>query len=420
MKLHRKLIKAPQILPTAAGSIALALAFTTWISQTTKVLANQNWELPWPASVEASVSQGPNSGHIDGYADTRNAVDFALPAGTPVLAPIDSVITYQCKVGNDNHRAITLQPLGSNQKYSLLHVQASDDDVQVGRIYRQGQQIGVVASDTPTGSSCAWSHGIHLHMGLPYMPFTIDGYTFAQNSHPSGLLRSTNTAGGKIFQHVNDGWLLRPGLGNDLASSNGHHWLIGANAVHGGYGIYQWNGNDWDAIDGGAVGIAVSPSGTPWVINNEDYIYRRENNTWQLLPGRAKDIDISKNGSVWIIGANEVNGGYPIWYWHGTDWTPIDGGAVRIAVDPSDNPWIVNNEGYIYRRVNDAWQLLPGRAKDIDIGDDGSVWIVGTNEVTGGYGIYQWNGSNWDVKDGGAVRIAVDENGNPWVVNNGE
>ncbi|NEZ54196.1 tectonin domain-containing protein [Adonisia turfae] len=415
MKLPRKL----KILAIAASSIALTLAFSVWSNQTNHALANQNWKLPWPASVPGTVERGALSNHYDGYVGNGQSIDFDIPAGTPVLAPVDSQIMDQCNAGN-NHWAIKLQALSSNQIYSLIHVFADNNAVQRGKIYRQGQQIGIVASDRPS-HGCATSTGPHLHMGLPSVPFTLDGYTFTtDNPYPSGTFRSTNTAGGKIFQRVNNGWSLRPGIGHDIASSNGHHWLIGANSVHGGYGIYQWNGNDWNVTDGGAVGIAVSPSGKPWVINNEDYIYRRENNTWQQLPGRAKDIDISENGHVWIIGANEVNGGYPIWYWHGTDWTPIDGGAVRIAVDPSGSPWIVNNEGYIYRRVNDAWQLLPGRAKDIDIGGDGSVWIVGTNEVTGGYGIYQWNGSNWDVKDGGAVRIAVDEDGNPWVVNNGK
>lgn len=345
-------------------------------------------------------------------------------AGQQVLAPAAGTIAY---IRSD----LVCLMMDDNRSLLIGHIDRSIAD---GAQVNKDTVLGTLSSAAPVNGGFAHIH-IEARQSRNCIPGTSVPLTAAHGFQFEGIgdlpdtpgvddhfrtALTRRTIGGRIFQRVNDRWIAHPGRGIDIASNNEHQWLVGTNAVHGGYGIYQWDGNDWAAIDGGAVGIAVSPSGIPWVINNEDYIYRRANNTWQLLPGRAKDIDISKNGSVWIIGANEVNGGYSIWYWHGTDWTPIDGGAVRIAVDPSDNPWIVNNEGYIYRRVNNAWQLLPGRAKDIDIGEDGSVWIVGTNEVTAGYGLYQWNGSNWDVKDGGAVRIAVDENGNPWVVNNGE
>ena len=66
----------------------------------------------------------------------------------------------------------------------------------------------------------------------------------------------------------------------------------------------------------------------------------------------------------------------------------------------------------------DSWvQLSEETAKDIGIGANGSVWIVGMNPVSGGYGIYKWDGKNWKVVDGGAVQISVDKYGIPWVVN---
>jgi len=62
------------------------------------------------------------------------------------------------------------------------------------------------------------------------------------------------------------------------------------------------------------------------------------------------------------------------------------------------------------------WQVLPGAARDIGIGGD-QVWVIGTNRVPGGYGIYHWNGSGWEGMPGGAVAIDVDSNGFPWVIN---
>lgn len=115
-----------------------------------------------------------------------------------------------------------------------------------------------------------------------------------------------------------------------------------------------------------------------------------------------------------------MNGGYQILYWNASGgWTAVSGGAVRIAVNPQNNPWIINSAGNIFRRVNGTWQQVPGLARDIAIGTDGSVWIIGTiSEPSYGYGIYQWNGSGRIKVNGAAVGVAVEPNGTPWVINN--
>lgn len=64
-----------------------------------------------------------------------------------------------------------------------------------------------------------------------------------------------------------------------------------------------------------------------------------------------------------------------------------------------------------------GWTEIPGGAKDISVGADGSAWVIGTRQTGGGYEIYKWNGSNWGVVEGGAVAITVDPQGNAWVVN---
>ena len=34
-----------------------------------------------------------------------------------------------------------------------------------------------------------------------------------------------------------------------------------------------------------------------------------------------------------------------------------------------------------------GWELEPGAARDIGVGADGSVWVVGTGAVPGGFGM---------------------------------
>lgn len=54
---------------------------------------------------------------------------------------------------------------------------------------------------------------------------------------------------------------------------------------------------------------------------------------------------------------------------------------------------------------------LPGTAKDIDIGSDGSLWRVGVDST-----IARYEEGSWTKIDGTASRIAVDNFGFPWVV----
>jgi hypothetical protein len=140
-----------------------------------------------------------------------------------------------------------------------------------------------------------------------------------------------------------------------------------------------------------------------------------------LVPGRAKDIGAGSDGSVWVIGTDAVGAArdFGVHRWTGRTWETIDGGGVRIAVDPDGRPWVVNSAGQIFQRIGTQWTLQPGLATDIGIGADGSVWVIGTNPVGAGhdFGVFRWNGSSWNPVDGGGVRIAVDRAGNPWVVN---
>jgi hypothetical protein len=63
------------------------------------------------------------------------------------------------------------------------------------------------------------------------------------------------------------------------------------------------------------------------------------------------------------------------------------------------------------------WQRMPGEARDIGVGADGSVWAVGADDFGAEWGLYRWDGSNWWESRGSAVRVDVDPWGNPWIIN---
>ncbi len=207
-------------------------------------------------------------------------------------------------------------------------------------------------------------------------------------------------------------WQQLPGLATDIGvGSDGSVWMIGTNPVPGGFGIFHWNGSDWDSVDGGAVCIAVYTKDEPWVVDKAGSILFRSTNGkggWQQVPGFATDIGVgSDDSSIWVIGTGPAG-------------NEIDTEGNRISVAPDGLPWVVNNAGKIFRSTDGRgdWFQLPGLATDIGVGSDGSVWMIGTNPVPGGFGIFHWNGSDWNSVDGGAVCIAVAPDGEPWVVNN--
>jgi len=143
---------------------------------------------------------------------------------------------------------------------------------------------------------------------------------------------------------------------------------------------------------------------------------------WRLKAGRAKDIAVGANGAVWSIGDTPTDGSFNIQFWTGSSWQNIDGGGVRIAVDPNGNPWVVNNANQLFRREKNRWIELPGRAKDIGIGANGDVWKINLESPGAipvfGSTIQRWNGTNWVDIAGlvGADRISVGPNGQPFVV----
>ncbi len=142
---------------------------------------------------------------------------------------------------------------------------------------------------------------------------------------------------------------------------------------------------------------------------------------WTLLPGLGTDIGAGPDDIVWLIGTNPVGDAsdFGVFFWNGTNWSGVDGGGVRIAVDPGGRPWLLNSAGEIFHRPGESWQRRPGLGNDIGVGSDGSVWVIGTNPVgdAADFGVYRWNGTDWDGVDGGGVRIAVDSEGQPWLVN---
>jgi hypothetical protein len=109
--------------------------------------------------------------------------------------------------------------------------------------------------------------------------------------------------------------------------------------------------------------------------------------------------------------------GYLAWTW---DTWGCSGGQALIS-DYAGTPCSPYGSAYQQHLAALAgvvpFRPVRGAGTDIGAGANGSVWVVGTNPVVGGYGIYRWTGGGWASVGGGATKIAVDPHGNPWVLN---
>jgi hypothetical protein len=235
------------------------------------------------------------------------------------------------------------------------------------------------------------------------------------------------------------------GAAKDIAvGANGAIWIIGTDALGDGFRVYKWNGSGWTATDGGAVRVAVGPTGIPWVVTASGAIFRRTTTNpatagaWQQLPGLAKDIGVGANGDAWVIGTDAHGDGFRVHKWNGSTWIPTDGGAAKITVGPTGIPWVLTAGGTFYRRTTtnpatlNAWQQLPGTSTDLAINGGNYLWSIGAVS-SGQENLAVWNeqsafgtapavsawvqGKRMGV-GGPNCAVAVGPNGRPFMVDN--
>jgi hypothetical protein len=141
----------------------------------------------------------------------------------------------------------------------------------------------------------------------------------------------------------------------------------------------------------------------------------------------ALDIGLNQNGTMWCIGRDNYypSGDHQIFKWTGSGWTVVNGGGVRIDVAADGTPWLVNAAGTVYVRQNSGtgnvpWINMGGNARDIGVGADGSVWIIGKDRIPGtsDYKIFKLVNGVWTQSNGGGVYIDVLDDGRPAIINN--
>jgi hypothetical protein len=226
------------------------------------------------------------------------------------------------------------------------------------------------------------------------------------------------------FQQTGSTWTQLPGGAHDVAAGGGSTFVLGNDAVSGGWDVWKLVNGGWSPFTGGLVDIAVGPDGNPWGINSGHQIWRYQNGAWAQLPGAANEIAVGADGQAFVLGTNAVNGGWGIWQWvsASSSWTsfPGGGGATHIAAGgfgSGNTPWVTNSSNQIWAYNSGAgWRQLPGSAVDI-AASRFSVWVLGSATTGGGYVISYYDGTGWTSIPGGATELAIGDDTLPVAVN---
>ncbi len=159
--------------------------------------------------------------------------------------------------------------------------------------------------------------------------------------------------------------------------------------------------------------------------------------TWSQV---SPECVVSTAGS-WVIGCDPPSGGgRSIWQFNGSSFEFRDGRAVTITLDQNLIPWVVTNDGSVWKRngllPSDTFSQFGGNICEffnpvcarhdqegiasIAVGrNDTQAWVLdcGESGYPGNFFIRRWTGSCWQIQPGAASQIAVDADGVAWVIN---
>lgn len=157
---------------------------------------------------------------------------------------------------------------------------------------------------------------------------------------------------------------------------------------------------------------------------------------WTKMEGQANDIGVARDHIIWIVNnSTQPNGEYQLYTWNAgpKSWVDQKITGVRLfAESGSDVPWVMKQNGEMWRRHKNVWQrefavtgltafssngvnsmaILPeGRGRQFMIGNDNTG-------LPGGVWQYNENGNGWTSLNNQMrmKRIANDRFGNVWAI----
>ena len=157
--------------------------------------------------------------------------------------------------------------------------------------------------------------------------------------------------------------------GSDIKVSaiNNHIWYLSTTTVTDGYAVYKYDESSGSStlMPGvGAIKVAPTPDGNAWIITQSGIIKKYDGSSWTTMPGSATEIIVGSDSLPVIITKMSTTDGNTVQKWKSTSstWTDLSGiGAIAIAVDKYNTPYIVTNGKEIYRLKGHISDICPSK-----------------------------------------------------------
>ncbi|MEQ9557381.1 MAG: tectonin domain-containing protein [Rhodospirillales bacterium] len=205
-------------------------------------------------------------------------------------------------------------------------------------------------------------------------------------------------------------WTLIPGRAKDLSiNAAAMAYAVGNDGV-----ALRWRAvsQKWARMSGAFVRITAAEGNRPWGVTPDGNVMRFNGLWWEPKGDKVADVAGDAVGNIYIA---RLTGAVERWEPLSQSWKPVPGQlARRIALDIRGKPWIVTPTGQIMRWEDGAWISMPGIARDIALGADGSAVIV---DGSGQLRKLRMSPVRWVPYEGVAdvVAAGLTPNGGPWV-----
>jgi hypothetical protein len=168
--------------------------------------------------------------------------------------------------------------------------------------------------------------------------------------------------------------------------------------------------DDWlpMAAPAAATKISIAPNGLVWTVNASGEVWALQPQGGGFLaspPGVAFAYDIAAglDGSIWVVSNEAREGGNVLQSYNSStkQWTPLaaPAAAISVAVGKGGELYTVNSKGEVWLIYPQGGGVLlspPGVdfGQEINVGPDGTVWLISTEPREGGNVIMWWSGAN--------------------------
>ncbi|WP_336082447.1 tectonin domain-containing protein [Thalassospira sp. CH_XMU1448-2] len=166
-------------------------------------------------------------------------------------------------------------------------------------------------------------------------------------------------------------WISLSGTIADIAiNGDGQAYAVGLDGT-----VWRWDlvETRWRPMSGKMTRIAAADGNRPWAVSQSGAAFRYNGLWWEEWAKDVRDVGADSLGNVYIA---KTDGSIFKWYDLRSEWRPVPGAAIRLAVDGDALLWVIAPDGTVQSFDGKNWQSWNGRARDIAAGGTGQVGIA--------------------------------------------